>query len=96
MWAQGESDDTVGTLIYGAHLANLIQRVRAVTKPSLRVLLVQLAPQYLSVRADQVAYVAMDANARLVSTDDLTFMDGTHLDAASLQILAGRLSAMIR
>lgn len=103
VWFQGESDD-VGNDTYGPtpagvyrlELADLIARVRARTAPSLPVYVVQIAPRFVTTRTEQAAACSADAHCTYVTTDDLMFPDGTHLDSASLEILAQRIITQIR
>jgi hypothetical protein len=91
VWAQGEADDDLKTATYRRDLESLISRVRSKTSASLTVFVVQLAPKYARIRAEQSAACAADRACRFVLTDDLSFPDGTHLDDAGYRILAARI-----
>lgn len=77
VWWQGESD--AENPRYARDLAALMARVRAANGDRrLRLVLVRVL-RYLGVRAAQAAYVEADADARLVSVDDLPTDGGDHL-----------------
>ncbi len=102
-WLQGETDDAGGetpelgqfgpTLpsIYQSSEANLFARVRARTSSTLPIVVIQIAPRFATIRPAQAAVCASDPHCRFLSTDDLAFPDGIHLDDASLRTLAMRI-----
>lgn len=99
VWYQGESDYREPAA-YGTALAELLGRVRAEAHdPQLLLVVVRIAPEpaFAGVRAAQEAFVAGDAHALLVSTDDLPFRPGeVHLTDDGYRTLAARLIAALR
>lgn len=102
VWSQGEADEDllnahgVPPGAYTATFTTLIGKVRGLTSSALPVLVVQLAPRFVQMRAEQLAACSSVPTCRLIPTDDLTFPDGTHLSEASYQRLADRIVAAVR
>lgn len=104
IWWQGETPEIYGTVYflqpppgyYRGKLTDLLRRVRALTAPTLPVYVIQLAPQFIHTRAEQAAACSADIACTLVTTDDLTFPDGVHMDDAGYRILAQRIVGLVR
>ncbi len=100
IWAQGEKDskDPQMAQDYEAHLTEFFTAVRSVYGEMLPILVTSInvfdaADQ--KIFDAQQAVTANDPYAVFVSTDDLTFKDGVHYDAASQLVLGARCAAVL-
>lgn len=102
-WAQGDSDGVYDftARVYQDNLEKFLRQVRRdVGRPTLPIVMVQVRPEYLTVRTYGAmirsainAVAASTAKTRVVNADDLALMDGIHFNSDAELTLGHRVAS---